>query len=195
MSRTTQYPRGRQGTGPAAPGWRLLLGLALLVLGTVLVIAWVVLRPDGAGEGAGGGDAAGAGGADTVAYELRGDGPPVRVTVEVAATPEERRRGLSNRASVPEGTGMVFLFPEDGTGAFWMRETLVPLSIAYVAADGEVVSVHEMTPCEADPCPVYEPEGPYRYALELPAGAFGEAGVGPGDEVVPLAPAELPAPS
>ena len=58
------------------------------------------------------------------------------------------------------GTGMVFLYPSDVAEAYWMKNTLVPLSIAFVAADGRVVSVAEMTPCKADPCPSYRPAGP-----------------------------------
>jgi uncharacterized membrane protein (UPF0127 family) len=64
-----------------------------------------------------------------------------------------------------------------------------------VAADGRVVSVAEMTPCKADPCPSYAPGGPYRYAIELPAGSFGDAGVGPGARAVPVDPAALPEPA
>src|SRR5215216_4841292 len=80
------------------------------------------------------------------------------------------------------------------TEAYWMKNTLVPLSIAFVAADGRVVSVAAMTPCTADPCPSYPPAGPYRYAVELPAGAFEAAGVGAGDKVVATDPAALPRP-
>jgi uncharacterized protein len=79
--------------------------------------------------------------------------------------------------------------------SFWMKNTLVPLSIAFVAADGRVVSVAEMTPCQADPCPTYAPAGPYRYAVELAAGSFGDARVGPGAKVVPADPSALPEPS
>jgi uncharacterized protein len=75
-----------------------------------------------------------------------------------------------------------------------MKDTLVPLSIAFVAADGRVVSVAEMTPCAADPCPSWAPAGPYRYAVELPAGAFAAARVGKGARVVPVDPAALPKP-
>ena len=89
---------------------------------------------------------------------------------------------------------MVFLYPSDVAEAYWMKNTLVPLSIAFVAADGRVVSVAEMTPCKADPVPQL-PAGPYRYAVELAAGSFGEAGIGPGAKVVPVDPAALPEPA
>jgi uncharacterized protein len=99
------------------------------------------------------------------------------------------------REGVPPGRGMVFLYPADVRESFWMKDTLVPLSIAFVAADGRVVSVAEMTPCRADPCPTYAPAGPYRYAVELTAGAFPAARVGAGDRVVPENPSSLPEPS
>jgi uncharacterized membrane protein (UPF0127 family) len=132
----------------------------------------------------------------TVEYELRPqDRAVVKVRLEVAANPDARGRGLSRRASVPDGSGMVFLFPGDTDSAFWMKDTLVPLSIAFVGADGRVVAVREMEPCEADPCPLYQPQAAYRSAVELPAGAFDEAGVRPGDLVVPVEPGALPTPS
>jgi uncharacterized protein len=127
------------------------------------------------------------------AYRLEPAGrPAVRVRLEVAADPAARERGLMGRERLPAGTGMVFLFPADVQGAFWMKDTLVPLSIAFVAADGRVVGVREMVPCRADPCPLYQPAAPYRYAVELPAGAFRAAGLSVGDRLVPEAPQELP---
>jgi uncharacterized membrane protein (UPF0127 family) len=96
------------------------------------------------------------------------------------------------RQRLAAGTGMVFLFPADVREGFWMKDTLVPLSIAFVAADGTVVGIREMAPCRADPCPSYEPAGAYRYAVELPAGAFRDAGVARGDRVVPEDPGALP---
>ena len=178
-------------------------GPALLVAGVALV-AWILASSAGL---VGGNDdptmAAPATGSAaptdtprTVDYRLEpGDGDPVTVRLEVAADPATRARGLMEREQVPEGTGMVFLYPADVAEAFWMKNTLVPLSIAFVAADGRVVSVAEMTPCKADPCPSYAPAGPYRYAVELAAGSFGAAGVGPGDKVVPVDPAVLPEPA
>jgi uncharacterized protein len=135
------------------------------------------------------------GGRPTAEYRLEPlDGPAVTVRLEIAADPAARAQGLMGRREVPEGTGMVFLYPEDVAKAFWMKNTLVPLSIAFVAADGGVVSVAEMTPCAADPCPSYAPAGPYRYAVELTAGAFPAAGVGKGARVLPSDPAALPKP-
>jgi uncharacterized membrane protein (UPF0127 family) len=185
----------------------LLTGGLLLVVAGAALLAWVLASAAGL---AGGSDdptmddapeagaaptTAAAGGRQTAEYRLEPlDGPAVTVRLEIAADPAARARGLMGRREVPEGTGMVFLYPEDVAEAFWMKNTLVPLSIAFVAADGRVVSVAEMTPCTADPCPSYPPAGPYRYAVELPAGAFEAAGVGEGEKVVPEDPAALPEP-
>jgi uncharacterized membrane protein (UPF0127 family) len=187
-----------------ARGALLAGGLLLLVAGVALV-AWVLASSAGlvgtnddptmadptATTAAASGEAAG-----TVEYRLEpAEGDPVTVRLEVAADPATRARGLMEREEVPPGTGMVFLYPRDVAEAYWMKNTLVPLSIAFVAADGRVVSVAEMAPCEADPCPSYAPAGPYRYAVELAAGSFADAGVGPGSKVVPVDPAALPEPA
>ena len=103
------------------------------------------------------------------------DGAPP-ITAEVARKPDQRARGLMQRESLPEGQGMIFLFPRRVTVGFWMKGTLIPLSIAYVDGD-RVVSIHEMTPCTADPCPTYPPAGPYTAAVEAPAGFFPNHGV------------------
>ena len=186
----------------------LLTGGLLLVVAGVALLAWVLASGAGlvgvsdvpttadAPEAAAPTTPAGGGGRPTAEYRLEPlDGPAVTVRLEIAADPAARARGLMGRRDVPEGTGMIFLYPEDVAEAFWMKNTLVPLSIAFVAADGRVVSVAEMTPCEADPCPSYAPAGPYRYAVELTAGAFPAAGVGKGAKVVPIDPAALPEPA
>jgi uncharacterized protein len=183
----------------------LLAGGLLLVVAGVAVLAWVLASTAGL---VGRDDpvmadpsatttpaASGATGAVTYRLEPVGGEEARTVRLEIAATPAARARGLMGRTEVPEGTGMVFLYPEDVAEAYWMKNTLVPLSIAFVAADGRVVSVSEMTPCRADPCPTYAPAGPYRYAVELAAGSFAAAGVGPGAKVVPEDPAALPEPT
>ena len=181
----------------------LLTGGLLLVVAGAALLAWVLASAAGLVGGdddptmaAPGTTVAPGEAAGTVDYRLEpADGDPVTVRLEVAADPASRARGLMEREQVRPGTGMVFLYPADVAEAFWMKNTLVPLSIAFVAADGRVVSVAEMTPCKADPCPSYAPAGPYRYAVELAAGSFGAAGVGPGARVVPVDPAALPEPA
>ena len=173
----------------------LVAGLVLVAAG-VAVAAVVLASASGSGRSGDRAEAPATTAGDpagTVAYRLLPDGgPPRTVRLEVAADPDTRAQGLMGRTEVPPGSGMVFLYPVDVRESFWMKDTMVPLSIAFVAADGRVVSVAEMTPCTADPCPTYAPAGPYRYAVELAAGAFPAAGVGAGDRVVPEDPASLP---
>jgi uncharacterized membrane protein (UPF0127 family) len=130
-----------------------------------------------------------------VVYEFRnGSGPAVTFRLEVAATPEQRQIGLSKREQLPAGTGMVFLFPFPTDGRFWMKDTLVPLSIAFLDADGKVLDIIDMEPCTAGPCQEYGPEVPYTAAVEVNKGAFGTAGIEPGDQLVPQDPSLLPSP-
>ena len=68
--------------------------------------------------------------------------------------------------------GMLFVFEQDTSGGFWMKNTLIPLDIAFFAVDGTFVDGFEMQPCTTDECPTYTPSGAYRYALELPLGAM-----------------------
>ncbi len=95
------------------------------------------------------------------------------MVVEVADTPEERQQGLMERSVVERG--MVFVFEEDAPLSFWMKNTLVPLDIAYFASNGTWVSSARMEPCTEDPCATYKSAGPAMYALELPAGGIGQA--------------------
>jgi uncharacterized protein len=175
-----QRPRGR--LVPLLVGALLLAGVGVVA---IVRAGGGPVRPDPARQGPG-----------TADYLLGGQGRPAAVVrLEVAATPAARERGIMGRARVAPGTGMVFLFPADTSTGFWMKDTPVPLSIAFVAADGQVLAVREMTPCPGDPCPVYGAGRPYRYAVELAAGAFAAAGVGEGGQVVPRDPASLPQPA
>jgi uncharacterized membrane protein (UPF0127 family) len=123
----------------------------------VLAASVVVL-----GGSSGGGQA----GTDATA-KLRLDGSPLRP--ELARTSAQRSLGLMHRAKAP-ADGMLFVFPEDTTGGFWMKNTLVPLAIVFFDRQGKRVRRMAMTPCRRDPCPIYEPERRYRFALELPGG-------------------------
>jgi uncharacterized protein len=173
------------------PGRGWLWG-ALAVAAGVAVVAGAV-RVLGSGATAGSTVAATAsGGLPVVSYRLEGMHGTVQVRVEVAADAESRERGLMGRGRVGPGEGMVFLFPGETRAAFWMRDTRVPLAIAFIRTDGRVVGVAEMAPCPAAPCRLYGSPAPYRAAMELGAGGFRAAGVGVGDRVVPVDPAALP---
>jgi uncharacterized protein len=103
------------------------------------------------------------------------------IDVEVADTEERRQFGLMHRESLPADQGMVFIFFRDTTGPFWMKNTLIPLSIAFFDFDGEILKIIDMEPCEADPCPTYDPGVSYRGALEVNQGAFERWRVEEGD--------------
>ena len=87
---------------------------------------------------------------------------------ELALTSASRSLGLMNRRRAP-ADGMLFVFPENTTGGFWMKNTLVPLRIAFFNAEGIRVRQLSMKPCRSDSCPIYSPERAYRFALELRA--------------------------
>ena len=92
----------------------------------------------------------------------------VTIRPELALTTAQRARGLMFRKRAP-ADGMLFVFPGPSSGAFWMKNTLVPLKIVFFDAYGRRVRTMRMTPCTKDPCSVYDPGRPYRFALELPA--------------------------
>lgn len=96
--------------------------------------------------------------------KLRLDG--VLFRPELALTSDQRATGLMNRRRAPKD-GMLFVFPSDTTGGFWMKNTLVPLRILFFDARGKRVRALRMTPCREDPCRIYEPGRRYRFALEL----------------------------
>jgi uncharacterized membrane protein (UPF0127 family) len=103
--------------------------------------------------------------------------------VEIADTSEERAAGLSGRASVPADAGMAFLWDEPVEAEFWMKDTLIPLQIAFWDAGGRIIALIEMEPCEADPCPTYGPDAPIVGAVEANSGWFTAHGVAVGDTV------------
>jgi len=108
------------------------------------------------------------------------DGGRTALTVELARTPAEHSRGLSLREDLPEDRGMLFVFAEDSTAGFWMKDTSIPLSIAFLAEDGTILDIQEMEPFSTE---VHPPPGPYRYALEVNQGWFQRQGFEPGDQV------------
>ncbi|MGH3032922.1 MAG: DUF192 domain-containing protein, partial [Gaiellaceae bacterium] len=110
-------------------------------------------------------------------------GEQASVQVEIADSEEERQVGLMHRESLPQDAGMLFLFPAEHSGGFWMKNTLIPLSIAFVDADGRILRILDMEPCRADPCPIYDPGVAYRSALEVNRGAFAGWSVEEGDRL------------
>lgn len=105
---------------------------------------------------------------------------PQPLAVELAVTPDERRQGLMYRPSLPADQGMLFVFPNDRRRCMWMRNTRIPLSVAFIAADGTIVNLADMAPLDdATHCS----RGPIRYALEVNRGWFAEHGIAAGDQI------------
>ena len=102
------------------------------------------------------------------------------VKAEIARTQEERNRGLMFRKELPDGEGMLFIYERDEVLSFWMKNTGVPLSIAFITSDGRIVEVKDMYPYDENS--VLSSRS-VRYALEVPQGWFSRAGVQSGDVV------------
>jgi len=109
--------------------------------------------------------------------------------VELAYTPDTRSCGLSNRYTLGENNGMLFLFPNTDKRTFWMKNTHIPLSIAFMDDAGRIVMIHQM---EADQTSTtYHSFQPARYALEVNQGWFILHGIKPGDRVEMVLPTVL----
>jgi uncharacterized protein len=120
----------------------------------------------------------------TVTIDASG-GEEVEVRVEIADDASERARGLMHRTALAENRGMLFVFPDEEVLSFWMKNTLIPLSVAFIDSEGRIVDIQDMKPLDDEP-PSYVSSEPARYALEVNQGFFEEHGVKVGDR------AELP---
>ncbi len=111
---------------------------------------------------------------------LKSDGKGVSLQAEIATTDTERSKGLMFRRELRDGQGMLFVFDRDQHLSFWMKNTLIPLSVAYIASDGKILEIHDMTPESLSPV---DSDHAARYALEVPQGWFSRVGLGPGDRL------------
>ena len=90
--------------------------------------------------------------------------------LEIADTFASRRTGLMNRTSLEPGKGMLFIFEKEGVYPFWMKNTLIPLTMVWIAEDGQVVDQQDAIPCRQETCPNYVPAGEAKYVLEVNMG-------------------------
>jgi len=107
----------------------------------------------------------------------------VLVDLEVAERDEQRFRGLMFRECLPADSGMAFVYFDETSGGFYMKDTLIPLSIAFFDDEGTILEILDMEPCEEDPCEIYDPGVAYFGALEVNQGAFQRWGVEEGDRI------------
>ena len=117
---------------------------------------------------------------------LGGEDEEVFVDVEIAQTDQARAEGLMNRESLADDAGMIFVYFEPTQSGFYMKDTLIPLSIAFIDDEQRITQIIDMDPCTKDPCPSYTPDGEYTAALEVNMGAFEEWGIDVGDTVTIL---------
>ncbi|MDN3922044.1 DUF192 domain-containing protein [Pelomonas sp. PFR6] len=96
------------------------------------------------------------------------------IQAEVAQTQEQRAIGLMHRPSMPTNAGMLFVFEDAGQQCFWMKNTLLPLSIAFIADDGSIVNITDMQPQSLDS---HCSAKPVRYVLEMNQGWFAKRGI------------------
>jgi uncharacterized protein len=111
-----------------------------------------------------------------------------RLDIEIAETDTQRQRGLMYRASMPEESGMLFIFPEQREGGFWMFNTRIPLSVAYAGDDGVIFQIVDMDPCMSRTAAFcvrqdYLAQAPFRYGLEVNQGYFARRGIDVGDRI------------
>ena len=110
---------------------------------------------------------------------------PIEVDLLIAENDDQRGYGLSFRRRLAPERGMAFLFGGDTNAAFWMHNTLIPLSIAFFDATDTIIDIQNMAPCrEGEMCPTHGPNQTYRGALEVNQGAFATWGVEVGDTIV-----------
>ena len=120
--------------------------------------------------------AAAAGASGTASIEIRGHS----ASVSVAETAEELQHGLMGVQAMPENQGMLFVFPKSGSWCMWMKNTLIPLSVAFIDKDGFIINIEEMKPLTLD---IHCSKAKAFYALEMNESWFEKNHVKPGDKI------------
>jgi uncharacterized membrane protein (UPF0127 family) len=118
---------------------------------------------------------------------VKANGKQAKLSIEVAETPDQKTTGLSNRAKLAKDAGMLFILVDlsnprrdSATGGFWMKDTLIPLSVAFIDRCGALVDIAHMEPLTLD---VHRTTKPHSFGLEVNKGWFEEKGVKVGDHV------------
>lgn len=99
------------------------------------------------------------------------------IQAQVASSPQERATGLMHRTDLPRNEGMLFVFDQPATQCFWMKNTLIPLTAAFIADDGRIVNLVDMKPKSLDS---HCSKAPVRFVLEMNQGWFAQRGIQPG---------------
>ena len=110
----------------------------------------------------------------------KADGTICELCLRLAESEDQRGRGLMFVTDLGGADGMVFVYPEPHSGAFWMKNTVTPLSIAFFDAAGTFLDAFDMEPCTADPCPQYPTPDSFTFAIEATQGGLSDLGLEPG---------------
>lgn len=108
----------------------------------------------------------------------------IKIKAEVADTQEKMERGLMFRKHLGENKGMLFSFDADGTYAFWMKNTIIPLDIIFISKDFKIVEIFHAEPCTEEPCKSYQTTAYSKYILEVNANFTTKNGIDVGDEAI-----------
>jgi uncharacterized membrane protein (UPF0127 family) len=156
----------------------------LLVVAAIIgFVAWGSNRPDNPHLKAPASGRTPVAGFGEIAYRVDPGGAAERCAL-LADTTAQHQLGLMHRTDLAGHDGMVFRFPADVTAEFYMKDTPLPLSIAWFDVGGSFVAAADMDPClDQVRCPTYGPGAPYRYALEVPRGALPGLGIGAGSHL------------
>lgn len=103
----------------------------------------------------------------------------IDMTVEIAASPRAREKGLMHRKTLPEGSGMLFVYPKGVNVALWMKNTYIPLSAAFIREDGRIAQIVRME--RINSTKIYKSKEKVKYALEVPLRWFEKNGIKSGD--------------
>ncbi len=109
---------------------------------------------------------------------------PIKIRAEIADSPEEITTGLMFRQSLGKNEGMLFVFPGSAVRNFWMKNTIIPLDMIFIAENGTITKIQYAVPCSSDPCPLYSSEKPAKYVLEVNGNFTAENGIEEGNPAV-----------
>lgn len=124
---------------------------------------------------------------DSGSASIIAGGDTFHIRIEIANNDEQRERGLMFRTSMPDTSGMLFIYPSPREGSFWMLDTPLPLSIAFADSTGVIFHIVDMDPCVEEmswECPTYDSGGAFEYALEMNKGYFAKRGIKAGAKIV-----------
>lgn len=142
-------------TGISRSTHRTRRHLALILTVAATLAAWPLLQADDQND------------LETREMRIAGES----FTVELAVERADRRRGLMHRSGLAAGRGMLFVYPDEASRAFWMKNVSFPIDILFLDGAGTLVALtRRAPPCRKSPCPMYRSDAPTCYVLELPAG-------------------------